>query len=242
MPQNWQEFGDFLLFAEDLGCQVFVNTVISQPHCSLYYPPPEDIARIADEMVTRGSSMPGRLHLNKQVWEETVDKLHRHANESQADRLTKTLESFQYAREEEDCVVMARKLMDKGQCVEALKEVLKTPLNHSSYYHSVVLSGHIRHLLGDLGGAERDFDRAQKLSSLRPEVFLSRALLRIDQNRIEDGLEDALCARELVKKGDDFEPQVCEVLSLLYRRQGKVAEAITVLDRWRDLQPQNPKT
>jgi sulfatase maturation enzyme AslB (radical SAM superfamily)/Flp pilus assembly protein TadD len=240
MRQNWHEFGDFLLFAEDLGCQVFVNTVISPPHCSLYNLPPEDIARIAEKMETDGNSLPNRLRLNKQVWEETVGKLHRHANESQADRLTKTLETFEYAREEEDNVTAAKKLIDKCQYTEALNEVLKTPQKHSSYYYSLALGGYIRHLLGDLEGADRDLERAITMSRRRPEAFINRARLRLDQNRLEESLSDLVHARDLMQAGDYLEVHVCEVLSKLHIRLGTLSEAMSALDRWQDLQPRNP--
>jgi tetratricopeptide (TPR) repeat protein len=240
MRQNWHEFGDFLLFAEKLECEVFINTVVGPAHCSLYQLPPEDLARIVDEMERQDSSLQGKLRLNLQVWKEAIRKLRSSANESQAARLAKALEPYLCAPQEGH-VGEARNLVNKRMYAEALEEVLKTPENHPYYYQSAVLCGHIRHLLGDLEGAERDLDRALTISRQSAEAFITRARLRLDQNRIKEGIEDALHAHELFNHDEVLEAEVCEVLSSLYSRQGKASEARTMLDRLRELESKNLK-
>jgi radical SAM protein with 4Fe4S-binding SPASM domain len=103
MRQNWHEFGEFLLFAEELGCEVFVNTVIDPPHCSLYKLPPASLAHIADEMEKRDSGIEHDLHLNRPLWKETLLKLRNSATEHQAERLTRVLQSFHRGMPEKVC-------------------------------------------------------------------------------------------------------------------------------------------
>ena len=246
MRQNWHEFGDFLLLAEALGCEVFVNTVIDPSHCSLYTLPPEELAGIAEEMEKQSSSLQGRLHLNQQVWENSIHNLRNNANKRQAKRLTETLKVWQSGPEGIwDHLTSARELVDKGRYAEALEEALKMPETDANYYHALFLCGHIRRLLGDLDGAETDLDRALKMSQRRPEAFIYRAWVRLDQNRLEEALGDALRGRELIRDlmedRKKLEGEACEVLGVLYIRQGMLSEALSELDRLLDLQPQSPR-
>jgi radical SAM protein with 4Fe4S-binding SPASM domain len=220
MRQNWQEFGDFLLFAEDLGCEVFVNTVIDPSHCSLYKLPPEELLRIADEMERQGASLQSSLRLNREVWEKSIRKLRSNANEGRADVLKQVLIAYQYGLGEE-LTGIAMKLIDKGLYAEALEEVLKTPEDHPFYYHALVLCCRIRRLLGDLPAAERDLERALQITRRRSEAFIERARLRLDQNRFDEGLEDVLHARELMKPEDQLEAELCEVLNALNSGQAE---------------------
>jgi tetratricopeptide (TPR) repeat protein len=116
---------------------------------------------------------------------------------------------------------LASRRLGEGRFVEALEEAMKAPKSHPNYYYAVVLCGQIRHLLGDLVGAEGYLDRAIRISQKRPEAFTERARLRADQRRIEEGVEDALRARELIPEGDKLEADVRELLELLYSQQAK---------------------
>jgi tetratricopeptide (TPR) repeat protein len=111
--------------------------------------------------------------------------------------------------------------MDEARYAEALEEVLRTPAVHPHFYHSVALAGNIRRFMGDLERAESDLNRALTMSPRRPEAFLFRAWLRMDQSRLEECLEDAIRARELIKGEDHLEDSVDEILHLLYSRQEK---------------------
>jgi hypothetical protein len=95
-------------------------------------------------------------------------------------------------------------------------------------------------LLGDLEGAERDLDRAVKMSRRRPEAFINRAWLRLDQNNIEGGIEDAVHARELIKKGDHLEAGVSEILRLLSDRQKQLARSTGLFKRLFQVRKKNP--
>jgi hypothetical protein len=67
------------------------------------------------------------------------------------------------------------------------------------------------------------------------------ATLRFDQNRLKEGIEDALPARELFNHDEVLEGEVCEVLRSPYNRQGKVFEARIVLEGLRELESKNLK-
>ena len=133
------------------------------------------------------------------------------------------------------------KLIEDGRYPEALEELLKTPEIHPQYYNSVALCGSVRRIMGDLERAEQDLDRAIKLTRHRPEAFLYRAWLRLDQKRIEEGVEDAVRAGELINQGDSLEADQLDVLGLLYSLQGKDSEALEALGRLLEMQPEKPK-
>ncbi len=87
MPQNWQEFGDFLLFADDWDCEVIVNTVLHPADCSLYHLPGGALADIVAALERQGTHLVPRLGRNRQRWEDELSRLrHRalHADQSLA--------------------------------------------------------------------------------------------------------------------------------------------------------------
>jgi MoaA/NifB/PqqE/SkfB family radical SAM enzyme len=236
MRQNWHEFGDFLLFADNLKCPVFVNTVIEPSHCSLYTLHAEELARVVDEMTKQGRLLARKLARNANVWEDTLRTLRSNANKRQVDRLAKVkdaaLDAWRNGPDDiRHNVTAARQLFNNGKYKEALEEVLKTPETHPQYYHALVLCAETRRALGDLDGADRDFERALKISHRRPEAFLNRAWLRIDQGRLQEGIEDAHRARELLKKGDQLEVHISEVFRALARRQEQMVRPAGLLTR-----------
>jgi MoaA/NifB/PqqE/SkfB family radical SAM enzyme len=75
MVENWQEFGDLLLFAEAHECRVFINTVI-QPACnSLYHLPRERLNEILGALQRQGTDLIPRLRENRAVWLNEVSRL-----------------------------------------------------------------------------------------------------------------------------------------------------------------------
>lgn len=224
MQQNWHEFGDFLLFAEELGCEVFVNTVIAPLHCSLYNLPAQELSRIANALEEQGNLLESRLRMNRHIWEENIQKLRASTSDSQVEQLGAALDYYHYGPGGDD-LAAAQRLLEKGLYRESLDAAVKTPESHPFYYVSVVLCGQIRHLLGDLEGAERDLNRAVKISRRPVEALLYRARLRMDQNRLAEGIEDATRARDMVNQDDKLEAEVSEIMRLLSARRGYSSEA-----------------
>ena len=238
MRQNWHEFVDVLLLAEDLKCSVFVNTVIGPSRCSLYTLPAEEISRIADEIEKRGAPVERLLKFNRNVWRENIQRLRGKSREGQAAKVSKILDNYW---DLQDQFSIAMKLAREGNFEASLDTLAKIDKKDISYYRSVALSGDFRRLLGDLEGAERDLLRALKLSVKRPEAFLYLARLRLLQKRNDEALENALQARALVKEEDLLEGEVYEVLASIYISLGKSKEALAVLDRLLILNPQKPE-
>jgi len=242
MRPNWHEFGDLLLFAESLDCEVFVNTVTSPPQHSLYTLPPEELGRIADEMEKQGVHLKGRLRRNQGTWDTQIQNLRNNVRGRMSEKLGKVqkaiFDSWQDGRGNH--VVAAQHLIRKGRYVEALEEALKASPADPFYYYSLVVSGSVRHLMGDPEGAEKDLDRALQMSRKRPEAFMARAWLRLDQGKLTEGVEDAIQARNLTVQGDEFEADLRELLGFLYCRQGKLEEATRELDRFLELKPSDP--
>lgn len=231
MRQNWHEFGEFLLLAESFGCEVFVNTVIDPDQCSLYTLPPEELAAIADRMEQQAPALRGKLAINQRVWDDHVAKLRNNANERQAEALAKFTQAHRESwRDEPDNpwhhIGLAWELAQTGMYEEAIAEAAKTTNTNTYYYDSIILRAHVRRQMGDWDGAEQELNRALSVSRSRPEAYLNRARLRLDQDRLAEGIEDAQQARRLVKQNDKLEPQVSEVLRALQSRQAERIEAV----------------
>ncbi len=244
MRQNWHEFGDFLLYAQELGCDVFVNTVIDPSHCSLYTLPPGELIGIVNEMSKQEVSLIDKLRLNRGVWDDNLRKLRDCANEKQVEGVKKVKQAAFEARRDGEKgtrshVTAAWKLLDNGLHAEALEEVLKTPETHPHYYHALILCGHVRRLMGDLDGAEQDLNRALQMSQRRPEVFTELAWVRFDQNRTDEGLANAQQALALIDEDEELEVDAYDVLGFLHIRMSKISEARQALDRMLHLQPES---
>jgi MoaA/NifB/PqqE/SkfB family radical SAM enzyme/Flp pilus assembly protein TadD len=236
MRQNWHEFVDLLLFAESLDCPVFVNTVIGPPSCSLYTLKQEDLRRIADEIENKGRSVESLLKLNQAVWLENVNKLRGKSKQGQAGQVGKILETFW---DKQDQFTVAKKLAREKHFEEALEIVSKIDNKDPSYYRALALSGNLRRILGDIDGAEQDLIRALKITKKRAEAFLYLAWLRFDQNRLEESLQNALHARSFIKPEDFLEAELCKLLGSIYGLQGRLEDALQVLNRLLVLRPRS---
>jgi len=80
MRQNWHELGDFCLFADGLGCSVFVNSVRRPPEMSLYTLSPAELARIVEKMERQEATQLANLRKNRGVWESQVRLLRNSAS------------------------------------------------------------------------------------------------------------------------------------------------------------------
>jgi MoaA/NifB/PqqE/SkfB family radical SAM enzyme len=75
MRPNWEEFGDFCLFADSLGCRVFVNAVRRPSHLSLYTLERDELGRIADSLERQAPDVVPRLNQNRAVWVGEVERI-----------------------------------------------------------------------------------------------------------------------------------------------------------------------
>lgn len=75
MRQNYHEFGDYCLFADEWGCNVFVNTVIQPPEYGLYTLPVEELRPIVAVMSKQAETILPRLGRNRRVFEGELRRL-----------------------------------------------------------------------------------------------------------------------------------------------------------------------
>lgn len=86
MRLNWHEFGDYLLFADEWDCDVYVNTVTNPPDFSLYTLDPDDLAEISRKLDAQSERILPRLGRNRQVWIDELDRIrnrHQHSGDQE---------------------------------------------------------------------------------------------------------------------------------------------------------------
>jgi MoaA/NifB/PqqE/SkfB family radical SAM enzyme len=81
MVENWRELADFLRFADDRECDVYVNTVRQPPVHSLYHLPRPALAAVVDELDRHHDAVAASLGRNRHVWVEQTGRLRRHLAE-----------------------------------------------------------------------------------------------------------------------------------------------------------------
>jgi MoaA/NifB/PqqE/SkfB family radical SAM enzyme len=77
MVQNWQEFGDFCVMADEWGCNVGINTVTRPIEFSVNALPQEELHKIVDRMEAQASRLDTLLKRNRAVWFAEFDRLRR---------------------------------------------------------------------------------------------------------------------------------------------------------------------
>ena len=85
MVENWHEFGDYLRFAEDRGCRVYVNTVRQPPRHSLYHLPIDELAGVVERLESERDHVGSLLEINRAVWFEQIDRLRGHLDTRDGD-------------------------------------------------------------------------------------------------------------------------------------------------------------
>ncbi len=75
MRQNWHEFGDFLLFAEEHDCRVDIQPVVSPAEFSLFTLPPEELRAVVASLERQGDRVLPRLRHNAAAWTSEVARL-----------------------------------------------------------------------------------------------------------------------------------------------------------------------
>ena len=77
MRQNWHEFGDFCLFADEWRCNVGVNTVTHPPQYSVTNLPVSELRRIVDAMASQSVRLGSLLKQNRGSWFAEFERLRR---------------------------------------------------------------------------------------------------------------------------------------------------------------------
>ncbi len=226
MRQNWHEFGDLLLFAESLGVEAWVNTVIDPAFCSLYTLPRSERARVVEALTRQEITLLDRLELNRTAWVETLRKLRSSDASGQAQRMTEMLDRFYV---QDDAVQKATVLVREGRYGDALAMARTVSESEPVYYKALNLRGYSQNMLGDLDGAERDLTRALDVTRKRPEALLNMARLSAKQNRLREAHEYALQAERHVQPETKIHYEVSEVLAFISARRGRLLQAYRAL-------------
>jgi Flp pilus assembly protein TadD len=245
MRQNWHEFADFLLLAEEFDCVTWINTVIDPPDSSLFALPPARLLEIVRTMEETGRAKVARLKRNRSIWENEIANLRAHAERHLGGELDSVkADALEGLREAHgvrmDPIAHAWALIGEGKYREAHQEVTKTSETSPQYWYSIVVAAHALRRGGDLAAAEREIERALKLAARRPEVLIERAWLRLDQDRVDEGLRDLEAARALAGRTEQHEVSLLHALGTLLTRKGETARAIEVFDQLLRLRPQDP--
>jgi hypothetical protein len=82
MRQNWSEFGDFCLFAEEMGCNVGVNMVTQPPQFGVYNLPAEELRQIYNAMEQQTVRLEPHLKRNRAVWFAELDRVRRRSQQA----------------------------------------------------------------------------------------------------------------------------------------------------------------
>jgi hypothetical protein len=77
MRQNWHEFGEFCLFADEWGCNVGVNTVNKPPEFSVNNLPAEELRKIVNAMEAQAERLDSLLKRNRIAWFAELERLRR---------------------------------------------------------------------------------------------------------------------------------------------------------------------
>ena len=88
MRQNWHEFGEFCLLADEWNCNVGVNTVNTPAQYSVNNLPAEELRKIVDTMETQAVELDSHLTRNRKVWFAELERLRRKCAGAEHARLT----------------------------------------------------------------------------------------------------------------------------------------------------------
>jgi MoaA/NifB/PqqE/SkfB family radical SAM enzyme len=76
MVPNWQEFGDYLRFAQELGAQVYVNPVYQPSPLSLYRLDADELGPIVEALEAQTATVLADAPRNARTWTEQLARLH----------------------------------------------------------------------------------------------------------------------------------------------------------------------
>jgi len=80
MRPNWEEFGDFCLFADELDCPVGINLVRRPTELSLFALPTRRLQDVVASLEKQAVTLLPRLRRNRNVWVGELIRLRQHAS------------------------------------------------------------------------------------------------------------------------------------------------------------------
>lgn len=73
--RNWHEFGEFLLFADELDTTAFVCTVTQPASESVYSLPAAELRHVVESLESQRDSIEGKLNRNRAAWDNELARL-----------------------------------------------------------------------------------------------------------------------------------------------------------------------
>ena len=236
MRQNWHEFGAYLEYADSLGVECFINTVVDPPNCSLYTLPPDELSKIVMEMEAMDKKHQFRkLRINGDVWTSGLQALAKNASDRQRDGIS------EFRERHVDSLQKGWRHANEGDLDAALREGRKIPETHGTYYEGLMLQAHVLRRQGNLDEALQLLEGAIDRYPKAPGAFVERSWLRLERGAAEDALADAERAYELLATATTNEklPHVLQVLASAQKDAGRPAEALETVDQALELTPEN---
>ena len=238
MQQNWHEFGAYLEYAESMGLEVFVNTVIDPGHCSLYTLPPDEVLEIARQMEAMDARAGYRnLDINGHVWTSLVEAVHKNASERQREGISDIKQGWA----DKSHLAHGWELVGQGKKEEGLVAARKIPESHADFYQGLVLQAHVLRQTERLDEAGEALDRAVSIYKKGPNAYMERAWLRLQLEQAAEAYEDAIEAQRLIREdtSHSLHPYVQNVLSLCCSQTGRHGEAVEAAGRALEMEPDN---
>ncbi|MFY9345811.1 MAG: tetratricopeptide repeat protein [Planctomycetota bacterium] len=241
MRQNWHEFGDYLVYAEQRGIEVFINTVIDPADCSLYTLPPADLRAIASRMTALDTGgRYSKLRTNGRVWNSALQALVKNADERQRAEVG----AMKEAREAKDPLRIGWDLVRDGKLDEAMAAVAGVGPDDQRHYGRLVLEGHVLRRLNRFADAEATLGRAVAMNRRGPNAFLERAWLWLAQNRFAEAAE---AAESALRNCEGMSASTLIIsaqgaLGLALVQSGRIEEGLAAAARAVELAPDNPDT
>ncbi|MCA8942036.1 MAG: tetratricopeptide repeat protein, partial [Planctomycetes bacterium] len=227
MRQNWHEFGDYLAYGEELGVDVFVNTVIDPADCSLYTLPPDELATI----VTRLEELEEKhrfseLARNGGRWASALDALRKNANERQK----AGIESVKAANMNRSLIGRAWKHLLADEPNKALEVVRTIPDGDSRKYQARLAEARALCDLDRLDEADTTLGEAIASWRRSPSAFFVRAAMRLRKDRVAEANEDLEQAAEVARDAshEDWQMVLPHVWDLV--DAGKFEHGLTLVD------------
>ena len=256
MRQNWHEVAGLLRIADEFDCATFINTVVDPAGSSLYSLEPAELLAIVGKMerslaprladLARVPRWLRRHHRrNRRLWSDELACLRAHAEQNLRPELESVRDDALDALRHSEAapgrfVDRAWELIAAGRYREARETAAQTPATSPAYWQSLVVGAHALRRGGDLAAAEQELARAQRLSARRPELFIERAWLRLDQERLDEGLAEVERALALAPAGGALHGQALRARASLLARKGDVQGALELLDRLLVASPDDP--
>jgi len=75
MTSNWEQFPDFLRYAESKGLRSYVNTVTYPTSLSMFHLPPSKLRQIVEHYHAEDAALSEELDLNLSLWKDQLERL-----------------------------------------------------------------------------------------------------------------------------------------------------------------------